>query len=235
MDLRQSLEEIAGPATAPTDRQVVADMDRGRKALRRRRALQAAGSSAFAVAAIVAAVSFTATTTTGPAGVVAAPSTATATASAKTKLVAYTGEQPKGFTVDVVPEGWYIQASDEFSLLVAPKSPAAEPTQLNPDGSVFKPSVSPYDDPDSFVGKIAVMLQSKDQQAPSGGEEVRVGDRRGMLLNATGSEEPNLWIEQDNGVWVLVQFWDGIGLSEQEKITFGAGIHVEKGAQQGVG
>ncbi|MEV6492832.1 hypothetical protein AB0M20_30055, partial [Actinoplanes sp. NPDC051633] len=57
MDLRDGLEQIAGRPVPPNSAELMADLGRGRKALRKRRTLQAAGGSLFAVAAAVAAIS----------------------------------------------------------------------------------------------------------------------------------------------------------------------------------
>ena len=37
------------------------------------------------------------------------------------KLVAYTGEQPAGFTLDRVPDGWEVQGVNRFFLMLAPQ------------------------------------------------------------------------------------------------------------------
>ncbi|AGL19278.1 hypothetical protein [Actinoplanes sp. N902-109] len=232
-DLRNSLEEIAGPAMAPTNDQLVADIARGHKALRRRRTLQAAGGGVFAVAAVVAAMSFTAggAPSTGGATVAqpAAPATSTAT-SVRTQLVAYTGKQPKGFTVDKVPDGWYIQGDNNYTLVIAPRSP--KPGSTEPAG---QPRVTPGDNPNDFVGKIVVMLQSKDQEVPQG-KKIAVGDKTGMLIKAPDNTTGRtLWVAEPNDMWMLVQFWDGIGLTQDQMVDFGAGVHVHEGAQQGVG
>ena len=45
MDLRDELEQLAGPAVAPTEAELNADLARGRSALRHRRTGQAVGGS----------------------------------------------------------------------------------------------------------------------------------------------------------------------------------------------
>ncbi|WP_306209731.1 hypothetical protein [Actinoplanes sp. RD1] len=236
--LRDSLDTIAGSPAAPSETQLGADLVRGKQALRRRRALQAAGGSAFAVAAVVAAVSLTTTTTgSGPNAPVAAPPAATSTQAPAVKLVAYKGKQPEGFTVDKVPDGWFIQTSDTSSLLLAPKDRSKAPTDFGKDpwGNPIKPSVDPYDDPTSFIGKIGVFLQSKDASSPTDGKKVDVAGTEGFLQNMEGDDSKTLWVLRGDKPAVTIQFWEGIGLTEAQMIEFGAGVHVEKGAVQGAG
>ncbi|MFI5937838.1 hypothetical protein [Actinoplanes sp. NPDC051494] len=221
-DLRRTLDEIAGPAVEPSADQLTADITRGKRALRRRRGLQAAGGSVFAVAAVVAAVSFTAGgTATAPATTTALPEAKAPAVSTKTVLVAYQGKQPKGFTIDKVPDGFAVEVSRDSVLTLAPADAVAAP---DPDGSV------------SYVGKISIFLQSKDEQAPTDGDKVKVGSGNGLLVRATGGgDQTVLWIEQPNGVWAQIMVWATIGLTDEQILDFGAGLHVEKDAVQGVG
>ncbi|GAA2565191.1 hypothetical protein GCM10010435_42360 [Winogradskya consettensis] len=246
MDLRSGLDQVAGPAQEPTDGQVDADIARGRSALRRRRTMQAAAGSAFAAVAVIAAVSFTATHSGSTAPAYTAEGAPTVTASSvpapalgKLDLVAYKGKQPAGFTVDKVPDGWFIQNSDEGSLVIAPEdlsTPVDNPYNGPKGQPRVEPSVAPLEDPHSFVGKIVVMLQSKDQGAPEGGKKVKVGDAGGVLVgDPAGSDATTLWIEQPNDIYAQVQFWQKIGLTGDQMVEFGAGVHVHKGAVQGVG
>lgn len=193
---------------------------------RRRRAALAVGGSAFAVAAIVAAFSFSGAgkDTTGQ----GQPAGRPAVAAAATKLVAYTGKQPKGFSLDKIPDGWFVQADGTSSIVLAPNSVTGQPKA--------DPSKNPLQDPGSYVGKIAVMLQSKDQKDVPDGTSVKVGDGKGVLVKAPDNTDGRtLWVAQPSGIHVLIQFWDGIGLSQDAMVDFGAGVHVEKGAVQGVG
>ncbi len=249
MDLHRQLDTLAGPEVAPTLDQVDADLARGRRALRKRRTVQKVAGSAFAVAALAAGLALAdngvpAATTPGAAtspGSVSAPAT---------RLVAYTGSQPKGYTIDKVPDGWEIQADSPSALILAPKDALDK-------------------DPQSFVGKIGIMLQSKDEGGPSEGKKVMVGDVPGVLVASKEPTDPTtlrlqeeaereaiakggpsaapfrvesdandgatLWIKQPSGVHLLIQFWEGLGLSERDMLEIGAGVHVHKGAVQGVG
>lgn len=243
MNLRDQLDSIAGPAPATTGAQLDADLTRGRSALRRRRTFQAVGGGAFAVAAVAAAMSFTLTGTASTSGTTAAGPAATSTStSTGVKLVAFTGTQPKGFTIDKVPAGFFIQSDQEGFLLLAP-----EKAKNQPD---VNPSTNPLVDPQSFVGKIAIMLQSKDASVPTDGTKVDVAGKQGILFQHEPAQYPKgqapawaedekpgktLWVQQQDGPWVNVQFDGSIGLTEAQMIEIGAGVEVHEGAVQGVG
>lgn len=215
-DLRHHFEKIAGPVPAQAAPAAVeADLTRGRRALRRRRTVQSIAGSAFGVAALAAAFAVATSGTSESANAPiaqgpAAESRAVASPVA-VQLVAYKGEQPKGFTVDKVPSGWYIQGDDAYSLVIAPKN---TPTAV--------PSSAGLNDPHSFVGKIAVMLESKDQSGPSReGKKVKVGDQDGLLLKSLNAVNPDgsiptatsgdtgweLWVKQPSGVYMIIQVW----------------------------
>jgi hypothetical protein len=222
MDLHDRLSTIAGPAGATSAEQADADVARGRRALRRRRAFRSAGASAFAVAALAAAVTYGARGDSAPPAPTtnAAPATAdtkAGPAGAATRLVAYQGEQPKGFTIDKVPAGWEIQGVNQAVLTIAPTNAKDK-------------------NPDSFVDKIAIMLQSKDDTSTPTGTAVKVGDKPGVINVGLGTDHgKNLWVKEPNGIWLLVQIWDAGGWSDAAMVEFGDGIHVLPGAVQGRG
>ncbi|MET0425959.1 MAG: hypothetical protein ABW046_18965, partial [Actinoplanes sp.] len=190
------------------------------------------------VAVAAAAVSFNVGADGGTADAPAGPAIAAPAA----RLVAYTGAQPKGFTIDKVPDGWFIQSDVNSNLLLAPKS------VQNPKPGA-DPSTDPVYDTSSFVGKIAIMLESKDQSGPSrDGIAVKVGDQKGSLLKSLPAMVPGqpegdpngdtgweLWVQQPSGIYLIVQFWEGLGLSQDQMVELGAGVHVHEGAVQGVG
>jgi hypothetical protein len=252
MDLKSSLDSVAGRAVEPTVEQIEADLDRGRGALRRRRNLQAvAGASAAVVAIVAAAITFTVNGRPADDFSAAAPATAQAPAKKSVKLVPWVGEQPKYFTVAKVPDGWIIQQSPEHAEYGLAVSPTVDPNTGKPEVVSSTPSDSDEDrerlkdkgirpsgaalaDPNSFEDKIAIMLNSSDAGEPKG-TKVKVGDREGVLSEPTDFAR-TVFIKQDGGKpWLVVQIATSAGLSKDQMIEFATGVTVEDGAKQGVG
>ncbi|MFC7528870.1 hypothetical protein [Actinoplanes sp. GCM10030250] len=222
-NLYDGLERIAGPGKEPTPDQIEADMVRGRSALRRRRVMQSATGSAFAVAAVAAAFAFATAGTTAPTTPqpqAANPATATeapAPSGPSIQLVAYKGEQPKGFILDKVPDGWEIQGVDAGVMTLAPIG--IKDQQMH-----------------SFEGKVAVMLQSRDETGTPKGEKVTVGKDSGVLGKYEDQTDGwNLLVNRQSGPRLQVQVWDGLGWTGEQVVEFAAGITVTKDAQQGAG
>jgi hypothetical protein len=244
MDLRDRLDLIAGPAARVSPADADADLARGRRALRRRRAALGTGASVFAVAAAAAVVAASTASAAKPqqpmarpAPATTAPASGSGSASVKpARLVAYVGKQPAGYTIDKVPAGWEVQGVDTTVLTIAPIGDRDR-------------------DPHSFVGKIAIGLQSSDDHRTPQGTDVRVGGLHGVINEpehgpaqvipsgpGTGtpqtiddSHTKNLWVQQKNGVWLQVQIWDASGWSNAQIVEFGAGLHVLPGAKASVG
>ena len=200
------------------------DLARGRRLLRRRRLTGLAGAAG--VAAGITAVVLTlgpagpAATHPGPAAgqhtrhheVPAAPSHHPAKRAIK--LVSYQGYQAPGYQVSEVPRGWVVQGSNAFALTVAPAD--------DPDKSV-----------DSFVGKIAVMLKSRDEPAPKGQPNLQVAGRPGFL-----DRQGDTWIllyQDPSGLWVDIQFPAKLGWDAPQFARFAAGVKVLGNAQPGRG
>ena len=200
------------------------DLARGRRLLRRRRLTGLAGAAGVA-AGIAAGV-----LTAGPAGPAAThpgPAAGQHTrhhevpaapghhpAKRAIKLVSYQGYQAPGYQVSEVPRGWVVQGSNAFALTVAPAD--------DPDKSV-----------DSFVGKIAVMLKSRDEPAPKGQPNLQVAGRPGFL-----DRQGDTWIllyQDPSGLWVDIQFPAKLGWDAPQFARFAAGVKVLGNAQPGRG
>jgi hypothetical protein len=241
MDMHRHFDALAGPEVTPTMDDINADLDRGRRALRKRRTLQTLAGSAFAAAALATGIVIATTDVPAPAAPTAAQSQGQRPGGAGTRLVAYTGSQPKGYTIDKIPDGYEIHADNAAELILAPKDALDK-------------------NPRSFVGKIGIMLQPKSSRDVPQGKKVKVGDLDGVLVpqapaSSAGATplgrdatppardltDPStlwtqtLWVKQPNGVYLLVQFWEGLALSEADMLSIGAGIHVHEDAVQGVG
>jgi hypothetical protein len=216
-NLRDQLADVAGSPAEPTTAQIDADLARGQKALRRRRLAQSAAGSAFAVAAVAAAFTFATAGSPAPTAPEAKAPATSATAPAAFQLVDYKGKQPDAFTVDKVPAGWEVQGVTEGSLTVGPIGMADK-------------------DPNSFEGKVAVMLQSVDEDPNRPGTEVKVGDKDGVFVKMLDAGDgSNLLVRQPNGINLQIQVWDGIGWSHEQIVEFAKGVHVNPNAKQGRG
>jgi hypothetical protein len=213
MELHDRLDRLAGPAVPATSSQAEADLVRGRRALRRRRTVKGAATGVFAVAAAAAALAYG---TASPPAVHSTTTAAPSSAVVSTTLVAYKGEQPKGYTIDKVPSGWEIQGVDPSVLTIAPVNDKDK-------------------DPHVWVGKIAIMLQSLDEHGTPAGAAVTVAGQPGVLVTSDVPHGKNLYVKQPNGVNLIVQIWDAQGWSDDAIVEFASGIHVLAGAQQGRG
>jgi hypothetical protein len=225
-DLKDLLEKALndGPAADPSV-DPAADLARGRARLRRRRTLAVAGATA-----VVLGVGFVplALNNGGSADRIQAGSSspgnqkpaAPKSSSAQTdalpalSLVAYHGKQVPGYRVASTPEGWAIQGGDPYVLTIAPKD--AKDKEYS-----------------SFVGKIAVMLMSKDATAPTEGKQQKVDGRTGWL-DVQGDTQILTYQAADKR-WMIIQAptslgWDGDRLAE-----FAAGVEVLGNAEAGVG
>lgn len=197
-DFRSLLNSATGSA-APTD--VDADVARGRQALRNRRhALVARGTFALVlVAGVVVAQNggaFDGSGTTGQ-SVVVAPDIA---------FVAYTGDQPEGFTVTTVPADWKIQGVNEYTLVIA--EPGENDTSI-----------------DSFTGKLVVMLESLDATEDPIGTAISVGDRDGVVTKPGDGYGMVHWVDA-SGNSLVVQWPLDTGWSDRDVADFAAGVTV---------
>jgi hypothetical protein len=128
--------------------------------------------------------------------------------------VSYTGYQAPGYEVSEVPRGWVVQGANAFALTVAPRD--------FPDKSV-----------DSFIGKIAVMLKSRDEPAPKGEPNLPVDGQPGFL-----DRQGDTWIllyQKPSGLWVDIQFPAKLGWDGPQFARFAAGVKVLGAAQPGRG
>ncbi|MGQ0845389.1 MAG: hypothetical protein ACT4QF_14775 [Sporichthyaceae bacterium] len=206
-DLRPMFDRIAGDANAAAPTVLDADVARGRHAVhvRRTRILGAglglallAGGVAFGVGQSGSAVQST---------VEAAPIVQTPTLA----FVSYTGEQPAGFNVAIVPDGWSVDAVDEYSLTIVP------------------PGLNTH--PQSFTGKLLVSLESLDA-TETPGDRVDVGGQEGFLVRGYGGGDAGQlrWTDA-KGNRMYVQWPLDAKWSDREMADFAAGITVTKAAK----
>jgi hypothetical protein len=216
-DLRTLLHQAAPAEHVTTTPVADGDLARARRVLRQRRTRRmSAGSGLVAAAAIGAIV------VVNPGSAPTAPSAQPSSSTASSvKLVAYTGTQPTGYTLDKVPAGWKIDEDDISLLTLAPAGAKLAST----GGS------------GSFVGKIAVMTES-DTGVPSGVQldDVTVGDRPGVIAHMKGAGDTRtLFVKQPSGVYLEIQVWSGLGWDNQQIAEFGNSVHINAGARTTVG
>lgn len=207
--------------TGPAGPEIVAgDVARGHHAASRRRRQRFAGAAAFvAVAAAVVGVGqFGAPTadSTTDSGTVAAPETATR--APRLALVAYTGDQPAGFKVSTVPDGWRVVSSDRSAFVVRPPGVDVSPTAAG--------------QPVSVKEDIAVSLQalsSFPKESPV--RKVDINGKAGQLghpLATPGKLSDTRWLffPGNTGSNVQVQVPASVGLSDDQVVDFARGISV---------
>jgi hypothetical protein len=223
-DLDTLLSQAAqSPVPPASDSTVDADVARGRRALVHRKMRRTGTRSALA--AVVAVGTFAAVHTSSGSGgtsIAKAPTT-TPTAGAQPtaanlsiNLVAYTGTQPDGYTVDSVPAGWEIQGVDNFALDIAPVGFADK-------------------DLNNFVGKLVVMLMSKDQKPPTTGVPVDVGVPGTGRISHFNPGEPILTFQDSAGHWLDIQVPASLHWTDADVTAFGAAVHANATAEAGVG
>jgi hypothetical protein len=218
--LNLALDEAPAPSV-PVDPR--ADLARGRRLVRRRRMLGAAGvTAAMALGALVPLALQAGTTAPGHSEAVK-PSAASSLSSPSISrgsiaLVAWTGRQPPGYRVSWLPKGWVVLGSVPAALTIGPAGDKDT-------------------DPYSFLGKLTVLLQSADVHSPPPGASQPVNSRPGVFQSAAqaGGDTEILTFQVASGKWVQVQAPMTLGWNSAELAKFAAGVVVLAAAQAGHG
>lgn len=233
-DLRRALHEAATPRrqTPPPAFLVAADLDRGRRELRRGRTVVGFGSglAAAAAAGLVVVVL--------QSGVV--PATVLAVASAppvparvtpenttsplqSVALVAYEGEQPKGFQLDKIPEGWEVTGVDEGMLLLGFVGDTQVPLEFGLEVLVNRYGPEAVFAGDSELGRFVTEVTVGDVT----GEVYYLGAEAGMQDDEDG-EGGYLWLQvpQPSGEFLVVQVPEWVGWSNEQLAEFGAAVRI---------
>jgi hypothetical protein len=195
------LAELGNSQIGPTPASAVdGDLARGRSALRRRhrRAGTAVLSLAVAVGGGVALF-----TSAGSNGGHHTPTAATPSVPLKIKLVDYAGQEPQGFHIGIIPQGYDLdlQASTPFEVVIAPTGDADK-------------------NPDSFVGKVAITAEDVSNYgalSSLGNQAVTIGGNPGRIGD-DGTATQVWW--QVGSIVIDVQAWDTIGLTHDQLVTF---------------
>ena len=131
------------------------------------------------------------------------------------KLVAWVGTQPPGYQVSWMPKGWVVQGSTPFALVMAP------PTDTDKS-------------PNSYIGKLVVMLQSRDATAPPADWASQPVNGRPGKFDVQGDTQI-LTFKNASGQWVVIQAPVSLGWDSAELAKFAGGVQVLAAAQQGRG
>jgi hypothetical protein len=230
-----NLFQRVGPAAdaEPSAETIDTDLERGRMALardHRRRTIRRsmAATTTVAAAAVVALVAAQLHgsgasrhgTNAGHAPSVPSISTHDRTGATKAhrhaaiKLVAYTGKQLAGFTVDKVPQGWFLGGVNQYALTI------------NPAGDT---DTSPGD----FEGKLTVLLASQEETSfPKDGTQVTVAGQPGVIWTDGGVQ---LGYTDSAGHRIDIQVPNKLGWSDDQIVAFAQGVHVTADAIAGHG
>jgi hypothetical protein len=227
-DLKSLLELALSDGAAPDpgrSADPAADLARGRRRLRRRRLTAVAGlTAAVLCGALVplslhssggAAASHQVATAPRPGPAAShTPSAPGVPPKPKVALVAWEGTQPPGYRVSEMPKGWVVQGSNPYRLTIAP----ANARDKNPD---------------AFIGKLVVMLQSRDVTSPPSGASQPVNGRRGIFQ--VQGDTQILTFQTAAGRWVVIQAPTSLGWDSQELAKFASGVQVLVAAEPGRG
>ena len=210
------------------------DLARGQRLLRRRtRNRMMAGGAAVAIVAVAAIVP-TVASGSGASGTKATAGSrpvhaivpnpvvsgsgpghaGTKPAVARIELVGYTGAQPAGYTVKMVPDHWVIQGSTPFALTIAPANASDK-------------------DPNVFIGKLVIMQESFDTSDTQGLTKTEVQGH--VAYYGVQEAIASLIIEQTPGRWLDVQAPTSLGWTEQQEAQFATGVTIFPTAQEGKG
>jgi hypothetical protein len=227
-DLRDLFElaladDAGGGARGDVATDPAADLARGKKLLARRTSRRMLGGAAATAAVAAIAVGAVAVVPSGPGakpshpGVAAGQRTAARQPTAgRIRLVAYTGAQPPGYTVKVIPAGWVIQGSNPYALVIAPAN-------------------APNKDPDVFIGKLFVGQGAFDvsDSSAQGWAPVHVTGRTAYY--SVQDSTAGLVIEMTPSDWLTVQAPTSLGWTKQQVIAFALGVTILPTAQEGKG
>jgi len=202
-DLIERLSRLNQAPTAPAEQTVAADLARAHGALAHQRRTRAALAGIGLTVAMGASL---ATVLAIGQGDQAPPPDA----DPGVELVAYDGEQPPGFDVAQVPDGFVAQGSNPFSFTIAREQDATHP--------------------DGFVDKLVVMLESG-LKAPGEltGQPVAVNGHPGAVRDSGEA----LTLEFHDGTHeIVVQMWDSVGLTTDQLVEFAEGVSVTPDARR---
>jgi hypothetical protein len=211
-DLNTLLDRAAGPTGSPLD--VHADLTRARRALSRTRRRRSAAGLVGVAAAGVLGVGVLRQPDGGDGPQQAterfADDTPTADVSVPPAPVV-----AGSYTFPSLPDGWEVQGFRPSTVTIAPVGTADE-------------------HPDSFTGKLVIMFDGN----PPSGEKVEHDGRTFWVIADSGEGYMRLTTRTLPGEPegnVLIQYPAATGWELEAMLDFLAGVHVDEGAEKGVG
>jgi hypothetical protein len=204
-DVTDHLADLGrSPIEPPPISTIEGDLDRGRSALRQRH--RRMGTAALSLAVVVAGGA-TWIASAGSHGGHHTPPVATPTVPLKEKLVDYVGQEPQGFHIGTIPQGYDLdlQASTPNDVVIALVGDADK-------------------DPDSFVGKVAITAEDASTYgglSSLGNRPVTIGGIPGRLGD-DGTATQIWW--QVGSIVIDVQCWDSIGLTRDQLVNFASSV-----------
>ena len=228
-DVKDLLELALSDAPGPGERADPAgDLARGRRLLRRRRLTGLAGVTAAMLCGVLVPLALQGS---GPAAAGHHPAAAASSRpqpshpqsgraapdkqSPQIKLVAWVGTQPPGYRVSWMPKGWVVQGSTPYALVMAPPNAADK-------------------DPDVYIDKLVVMLQSRDAAAPPADWASQPVNGRPGKFDVQGDTQI-LTFQIVGRQWVVVQAPVSLGWDSAKLAKFAGGVQVLVTPQQGRG
>ncbi len=222
-DLRNLLDDLAGDPTHPTAREVDADLQRGRRALRRRRSRLAAGSLAAVGVLSVIGVFGQAQSLDAISEVTVQPARPT-TASGPTPspyvspgspVVAIPKTGSDTLMVQLVPAGWAVTRAEADLLEITPRDPSSAPGKLVIEVGAKGVTLPVRHDATSVIfgvnaRKRGVFLPARSEtEQPQLLWTVYGGTAHGRIVRISGSglnwKDPDRWVDVANSV--LVGSW----------------------------
>lgn len=134
------------------------------------------------------------------------------------ELVDYVGSQPKGFTLEEVPEGWHLYVADDSSLILSPQS---DPLVHDPASGVI-----------AWEGRIAITLVAEESLPALASRALRVGNDTAQAYNMldasdTPSDVMSVFVPQGEGTYLSVQLPAELRWTDTEASQFIDGIDVD--------
>lgn len=213
-DLSSLLTQYSAATPLPARGSAADDLARGRRALRRQRALRVGSPTGLLALAVAAAVTVVPQVGTSPSpNTGAARGSAVITQTSTIALVSYDGVQLGEYTIDSVPDGWSVQTATNGELTIAP---------------VGMPVT------DNYLGKILVTRQSKDVAMPTHGIDVAIGSAHGVVTDTADRDGSRFlsYVDPATGFMIQIQVPPVLrAWTAQQLAQFATGVHVPATAE----